>query len=258
MQAGAEPGAADGEVAVASPGISPISAFAAVGLALSTPQSVSLFENRNLRWSARTFLPRDQEAAGIRVGSSAEDQDHWTLDRRSLAGGAVPREGESPFAGTSRIRWRHLGCLTETDLAHLESLAAARSLVQVPDTGSGGLVWCMLASQGGLLETSYTLGRLVGQLRPRRLEILLFPDAWADMGRPGWLEEIRRKETIPEDPGSTSRCAELAALACGGISLEVHRVVGSENLIRSFGVGGKRDGLWQRVARNMNTGGSAR
>ena len=223
-----EPAAPDCDVAVAAPGVSPISAFAAAGLALGSPHPATLYETPVLRWSARTFYPPDQQDAGINIGSPG------------------PGPGQ---------RWCHLGCLDQAGLAHLESLAATRSLVDLPLTGSGGLIWCLLAQEACHLGSSYILGRLTEQIRPGRLEILIFPDAWADAGRPGWLDEICRDRLQGHDSAWLRRCAELADLACGGIAVDIHEVSGVDNLTRSFAENGQGDSLWRRVALSMMAGG---
>jgi len=258
VQGDTAPAVCDRDIAVAAPGLSPVTAFAVVGLALGSNRSVTLSENKELRWSARTYLPRDMEDAGLPSGPADLTRNTWTIGPRSVTSGSG-QGGEVPtLAGASGLQWNHLGCLGAEGLAHLESLVAGHCLIEVPMTGSGGLVWCLLEQEACRLGPSYILGRLVEQIRPGKLEILLFPDAWGDAGRPGWLEEICRKASIPEDSETMKRCAELATLACGGISLEIHRVVGSDNLTRSFEANGKKESIWQRIALSMIAGGSGR
>jgi hypothetical protein len=244
------PAVCNRDIAVAAPGVSPVTAFAAVGLALGSNRLVTLSENKEIRWSARTFLPRDQKDAGIHSGPPDLTCDTWKIGPRSIPAGEA-----LPSVDASGLQWSHLGCLGEAGLAHLESLAAARSLVEVPLAGSGGLVWCLLEQEASRLGPSYILGRLVEQIRPGKVEILLFPDAWDNAGRPGWLEEICRNDSSAEDSASMKRCAWLATLACGGISLKVNRVVGSDNLARSFEGDGKMESIWQRIALSMIAGG---
>jgi len=88
-------------------------------------------------------------------------------------------------------------------------------------------------------------------LRPDRIWILLFPDAWADAGRPGWLEDISRNDSGSDDPGDLARCAELVDRVCGNIPLEIHRVIGANNLAGSFNGSGGRDSIWHQVARGV-------
>ena len=122
--------------------------------------------------------------------------------------------------------------------------------------GSGALVWCLLSKEADRLGPSYILGRLVELIRPERIWILLFPDAWAEAGLPGWLENITRSDLICDDPGNLSRCAELVDRACEEIPLEIHRVRGSNNLAGSFGGNGQRYSIWHQVARGVVAGGS--
>lgn len=217
----------DCEVAVAAPGVSPISAFAAAGLAQGFPRAATLYETPVLRWSARTFFPKDEQAPGIMVGT--------------------------PASGSGQ-RWCHLGCLDQAGLVHLESLAAASSLVDLPMTGSGGLVWCLLAREAGRLNPSYLLGRLTEQIHPRRLEILVFPDAWADAGRPGWLEEICRGRPLGRDCDRLRRCVEIAQRACGPIAVGIHEVTGADNLTRSFTENGQGGSLWRQLTDTLMNG----
>ena len=160
------------------------------------------------------------------------------------------------MAAVRGIHWSHLGCLGPVGLAHLESLTVARSMTDLPLKGSGGLIWCLLAEEAGCFGPSYILGRLVELIRPERIKILLFPDAWSDAGRPGWLEKIHRYEFKPGDREDLTRCAELAELACDGIPLKIHRVAGSDNMTGSFEGDGERKSLWERVALGMMADGS--
>ncbi len=243
-----EPASAVRDIAVAAPGGSPISAFAAAGLALGLSRYVTLSEDQQLRWSAGTFLAREEGNARIHASGNEIHPYTWAI---SPGAAAASGEDESSSAGVRQISWSHLGCLEPGGLAHLESLAVARSLIDLPLKRSGGLVWCLLAQEAGRLGPSYILGRLVELTRPGRIEILLFPDAWSDAGRPGWLEEIHRNEFSPDNPEDLTRCAELAELACDGIPLKIHRVSGSDNLTGSFGGNGQQKSLWRRVALSM-------
>lgn len=248
---GREPAAGTIDMTVATPGVSPISAFAAAGLALGSPRSATLSEDDQIRWSAGTFLAREE--GGARVHSCREEvhRNIWAISQDTAQGAPMKQEGEFASAGAREIRWSHLGCLGQAELAPLESLAVARSLVDLPLNGSGGLVWCLLAKEADRFLPGYILGRLVEVIRPGQIRILLFPDAWSDPGRPGWLKEIRRNEFSHDDSESQIRCAELAELACDGIPLKIHRVAGSDNLTDSFGANGEPKSLWRRMVLSM-------
>jgi hypothetical protein len=146
--------------------------------------------------------------------------------------------------------------LDQAGLAHLESLTAVRFLVDRPLTGSGGLVWCLLAREVDRLGPSYLLGRLTEQIHPRRIEILVFPDAWADAGRAGWLEEVGRCRPPGQDSERLRRGLDLAGRACGLLAVEIHEVCGEDNLAGSFTAKGQRVSIWGSMAHRLMNGGS--
>ena len=232
-----ESSAAVREVAVAAPGTSPVSAFAAAGLALGSNRPATLSEGIQIRWSAGTYLAREK------VPDPKETQrSNWTI---------LPDTKADP-----PIHWKHLGCLGPSGMAHLESLSVGHCLMDLSLDGSGGLVRCLLAREADRFAPSYILGRLVEMIRPDRIWILLFPDAWAEAGRPGWLEKISSNDLGSDDPGDLTRCAELVDRACGMVPLEIQRVRGEDNLAASFNGKGNRDSIWHRVARGVAANGS--
>ncbi len=175
-------------------------------------------------------------------------QNTWTISRGSVV--SLPDNGEDQpnLAAIGGIHWSHLGCMGPTELAHLESLSFGRSQMDLSLNGSGGLVWCLLKKEADHFGPSYILGRLVELIRPERIWILVFPDAWDVAGRPGWLEEITRDESSPRDPGELARCAELVNRVCEEVPLEIQWVRGRNNLAESFSGNGERDSIWHQVA----------
>ncbi len=244
------------DIAVGAPGMSPISAFAAAGLALGSRRAVTLAEDSHIRWSAGTFLAQEKSRVIVHPDRKESPRNTWTISAASAAATPDLEDDRSSPTGAQGIRWNHLGCLGPAELAHLESLSFGRSLMDLSLNGSGGLVWCLLTKEADRLGPSYVLGRLVELIRPERIWILLFPDAWAEAGRPGWLEKITGSELIPEHSGYLSRCAELVDRACGEVPLEIHRVRGPNNLAGSFGGNGQRNSIWHQVARGVLAGGS--
>lgn len=246
-----EPAAAARDIAVATPGCSPVSAFAAAGLALGSPRFATLSEDKQLRWSAGTFLVPEEGSARAQPSGNEVHRNTWTISPDAETASPVRGMGDSASAGAREIKLNHLGCLGPAGLAHLESLVVARSLIDLPLYGSGGLIWCLLAKEAGRFGPSYILGRLAELIRPGLITILLFPDAWSEAGRPGWLEEIHRSEFSHADPEDLTRCAELVELACDGIPLKIHRVAGPDNLTGSFCGDSERKSFWRRMALNM-------
>lgn len=227
------------DLAVATPGVSAISAFAAAGLALGSSRPVTLSEDSALRWSARTFLPGEQAKVPSPSGEENFHRNNWTLAEDT--GPSVP----------GLVRWNHLGCLGQTELVHLETLAAVRCLTDQPLVGADGLIWCLLAGDAGRFGPSYLLGRLVELIKPERIAILLFPDAWSDAGRPGWLEDIRQYDFDRQDPFILQRCEDVAKLVCEDIPLTFHRIEGPDNLKESYSGEGMADSLWRRMGDRM-------
>lgn len=241
-----EPSPVVREVAVAAPGTSPVSAFAAAGLAVGSNRPATVSEGHQIRWSAGTYL------AGEKVPDrKGAQRNNWTIFPDQEEGSPGNGVGQSKSDMASPILWNHLGCLGPTGMAHLESLSVGHSLVDLSLDGSGGLVWCLLAREADRIAPSYILGRLVEMIRPDRIWILMFPDAWAEAGRPGWLEKISRNDLGSHDPGDPARCAELVDRACGTVPLEIHRVRGENNLAASFNGKGRRDSIWHQVASGM-------
>ena len=237
--ADADPQTAVCDLAVATPGVSAISAFAAAGLALGSSRPVTLSEDSELRWSAKTFLPAEQAQVTSPSGGENFHRNNWTMAPDSCP----------PVPGP--VRWNHLGCLGQAELAHLESLAAVRCLVDRRLAGADGLIWCLLAQDAGRFGPSYLLGRLVELIKPERISVLLFPDAWSDAGRPGWLEDIRHFDFDRQDPFIMKRCEDVAKLVCEEIPLMFHRIEGPDNLKESFSGDGLTDSLWRRVGDRM-------
>jgi len=248
----ASPGAL--EFAVAAAAGSPVSAFAAAGLALGSPRPATLTEDNRLRWSASNFLAREEGEARALSRCDEVDRNIWNIPPSAGESPGVPGGKPSDLAWNREFRWSHLGCLGLAGLAHLESLAASRALIGSSSTSADGLVWCLLAKEAGRFGSSYILGRLVELMRPKQIEILLFPDAWSMAGRPGWIEAIGGNEFRRADAENQTRCAELGAMVCGRIPLVFHRVTGQDNLTGSFAVNGEKNSIWKQIVFSMTAG----
>lgn len=236
------PHSATCELAVATPGVTAISAFATAGLATGSPRPGVLSEDRELRWSANSFLPSG--LAEFRPGASKNESHRNTWN--------IAAEFVDP--GTGVVHWNHLGCLGQADLAHLESLAAVRGLVEKPLSGADGLIWCLLARDAGRLGPGYLLGRLVELVKPARIGVLVFPDAWSEAGRPGWLDDIFQYDFGRQDPRILNRCRRVIELVCENIPLTYHCIEGTDNLKSSFSIDGAGDSVWRSVGDRMAIG----
>ena len=233
---------------VASPGVAPISAFASAGIALGSPGPVTLTEDRRLRWSASSFLALME---GREKSVSRTDDFHSSIWKVGGSSSAGPSDGGGTMtadAGCGELEVMHLGCLGQADLAHLESLAASKSLVGLPPFGTMELVWCLMAGEAGLLASGYTLGRVVQLLRPGRIRALIFPDAWSGAGRPGWIEEIVKDDPELHRVEKLARTSEIAGSVCEGMPLEIRCVAGPDNSTRSFMGAGAHEMFWRRQA----------
>lgn len=227
--------------AVAAPGGAAVSAFAAAGLALGSPGSSLLSEDARIRWSAGTYFSRPGADISIQAGRQDGLGNTWTL--------ASPGRDPAPA-----IHWDHLGCLGEVEVSRLETAAAARTGVPEAASDCSGLVWCLREDEAGRLQTCYLLGRLAEILRPRRIEILLFPDAWSSAGRPGWLDDVRNVATLRYDDRNLTPVLRLAKDACGDLPLGIHQVTGADNLAANFEAVGEAGSLWRRLAQTLVSG----
>jgi len=242
------------QCAVAAPGGAAISAFASAGLAFGSPGSSILAEDDQVRWSAGTYFTDEAASSRVRPGVPDRQRKTWVVSAEARAH-AFGSPMEESFAEPAReIHWNHLGRVGRVELAHLESMAAARSAGRLPMTPSGGLVWCLQEDEAGRFGPSYILGRLAEVIKPGRIEILLFPDAWSSAGRPGWLNEIRSVASLRYGPENLASLVGLAKKACDGIPLGIHQVAGPDNLAANFSGAGDSDSLWRRVAVAMSTG----
>jgi hypothetical protein len=231
------------DLAVATPGVSAISAFAAAGLAAASSRPVTLAEDTQIRWSAKNYLPDELVQQLPATGAKDDYRRAWTF---RPAGAEISRD--------RTVRWNHLGCLGRIELAHLESVAALHGLVAPPRLAVGGLVWCLLAGDAGRFGPGYLLGRLVEIVRPDHLAILVFPDPWAGAGRPGWLDAIKRFSFAEQDPRLMTRCREVAGLVCRDIPLSMHPIEGMDNFPDSFLADDGENSLWKRVGDRILSG----
>jgi len=215
--------------AVAGPGDSPVSAFAAAGLVHACSPRGTLVEGDAPRWTAGSF--------------------------------SVPSGEQSPVHGPAESRVaetetfiHHLGCLDPVRMGQMESLVAGRGFGFVPLTGVGKLYWALLSGEAGSFRAAHLLGRLIEQLRPERLELLVFPQAWARAGLPGWLVEISTGDPGGKESDHIRLCADLAAQVAGGIPVGVHLVKGSDNLPGSFSGQRGDTTFWSRTVRHTAGG----
>lgn len=242
------------QCAVAAPGGAAISAFAAAGLALGSPGPATLAEDGRIRWSAGTYMPRGNGNPRVLADEGGGDRNTWTVAPETGGPEALVSQGSFPAEETREIHWNHLGCVGRMEMSHLESLAAAKSSGMLPVTCSGGLVWCLQEDEAVRLGPNYFLGRLAEVIKPCRIEIMLFPNAWSSAGQPGWLEEIRSVSALLYDSGNLAPIVELAQKSCAGIPVGIHQVIGPDNLAANFPGGEGADSLWRRVAVAMMAG----
>lgn len=240
--------------AVAAPGGAAISAFAAAGLALGSPASSTLSEDGRIRWSAGSYFNREAGLSRARFDKCGNRRNTWKVAGETQGTGLRKAGPESFSAPGPGIHWNHLGCLGPVELSHLESLAAAQFSESVSDDRSGGLVWCLQEDEAAGMGASYFLGRLAEVVKPCRIEILLFPNAWSSAGRPGWLDEIRNVASLRYGSENLAPVIQLANKACGGIPVGIHQVAGGDNLAANFSNTGDPDSLWRRVAQAMLSG----
>jgi len=185
----------DLRLAIACCDDSRIAAFAAGALVAESRQlvaagerrAVRLVEEADLKWSAGAYLALD----GLESGTiSHREPGQWTW-AAEVPDGRPPR----------LVCWTHL-----SDERQNPRFAPAGNR---PGPGHDGLILCLLAHEVGGLAAGVRLGRLLGQLIPRRLEILVFPDSWSPGGRrpPGeqrWFGRLTGNEAE-----LLHRCREL-------------------------------------------------
>ena len=240
--------------AVAAPGGAAISAFAAAGLVLGSPASSTLSEDGRIRWSAGSYLNRETGLSRARFDKGGNRRNSWKVVAETQGPGSLIAGRKSVSAPGPEVHWNHLGCLGPVELSHLESLAAAQSSESVSADRSGGLVWCLLEDEAAGLGASYFLGRLAEVVKPCRIEILLFPNAWSSAGRPGWLDEIINGASPRYGSENMAPIVQLANKACGGIPVGIHQVAGGDNLAANFSDTGDPESLWRRVGLAMLSG----
>lgn len=223
------------EVVVASPGETPASALAAAGLTVGAPGAASLVEDAQVRWSAGTYFRGEPDLPNLVENESPYPANRWE---------------HGPQAKRS-LSCYHLGSLHSGKLSQLEALASSRSLGRLALDGVDVLAWCLLHRELGRFSPAYVLGRLAEILKPRALRILVFPDAWARAGLPGWLDEIHTEDTTRWSPVDFFRASELAGRVCGPVPVEVQAVGGLDNLARVLTPTGLAQSLWKRLPREM-------
>jgi len=163
-----------------------LSAYACAGLVAGARNladqgekwGVRLAEDPGLEWSADSFLP--EKGARPADGTAAAG---WDL--KSWDWPPTVERPESP----RYLRWSHLASLSASELADLESLSGSKRsapagwLAPMVSPGRHGLVMWLLAPEMGLWSTAFGVGRLLGVLVPRRVEILVFPERWASAAK---------------------------------------------------------------------------
>ena len=170
-----QPAAGALRLAVAGLGGGRASAFACAGLvaasrAVARPdgRDVLLEEDGGLTWSAASYLAPERAV----------------VPEQGYPRSASPAE-RAPLADGGAIRWDHLGDLGRTDLSRLErwcgALASHPAGWDLPGGAPGrdGLVVCATAPFATSWQGAFLLGRLLGVLAPRRLEMVLFPASWS-------------------------------------------------------------------------------
>ncbi len=193
-----------------------ISAFASAALVasareLSTAEigwDISLRENEHVTWSARAFLPsEDSPETGANGGNVCW---RWPANR----------EAQRP---SGQMRWTHFDAGTNDRLGLLEDLEGARLAVgggwteATPGSADLGLVLCLLESEMVRWGAALQVGRLLGVVAPRLLEILVFDDSWGlDIGgrRGGWRPFERFGNSVPTHPDCCDDLLRTVAGTC--------------------------------------------
>lgn len=185
-----------------------ISAYASAGLVAGSrsvqvgagARGVRLEEDGAVSWSAASYLPPDDGR-----------------QPRNPHGGYT-RDWSAAGATRGPVRWVHFGGSQDQDLIGLEQLSG---LAATAPTGWGkpgdrpgrhGLVVCLLACEVALWSTAFRLGRWLGLLMPRRLEVLVFPDGWS-RGPVGVGRQTGRGPIA--SPAFLERCHELTRAVAG-------------------------------------------
>lgn len=142
--------------------------------AAGSGRRVRLIQEPGLTWSAHSCLG---EVPDRQAGSRGPQSGHWLW----------PGPDTGAAKGTT-VCWTQLqtgGERTGPLRPILDSAGAETGRQPVVAPGRDGLVACFLAREVGALGPGVALGRLLGQLAPQFLEILVFPDEWAPDGRRG-------------------------------------------------------------------------
>ncbi len=212
-----------------------ISAYACASLVTATrvlatggdARGVRLEEDPAVPWSAKSFLARGPSANGesSEKGGTGTIIWNWPAD--------VAEPDSAPL-----VRWVHLQAVGSESLAALEMRAGNGRNPLARARGRGDLVVCLLAREMGCLGPAFRLGRLMGLLAPRRLEILVFPDFWATGGAavPGTGQRDDRGDGVSED--LLKRCRSLTRAVAGAcpVSITVFPAGESGNPDRSPGM----------------------
>lgn len=209
-----------------------ISAFACAGLvagvrslvATGATWGVCLQEPLNVPWSSVSFLPGDQIAPEGSQASSAAQTNQWTW-----------RSAAEQVGTPTWLRWTHLepnwnekrkapGLVGGELLPNRLSEEASSPRIP-PHT----LVVCLLGKEMAQWETAFRLGRLLGLLEPQHLEILVFPDSWAQDSKPDW--DFRRWNDRNKGPAADllARCHNLTRAIAGACQVTITALPGSED-----------------------------
>ena len=179
-----------------------ISAFACAGLATGTrtlvaegaPWSVQLQESSDVPWSAHPFLPADTHRNRVDHGRAMGDGLLGIWQRPGAAG-----------ASGRWVQWSH----QNADGVGLEAGNIGQETAPT-------LVVCLLVRELGQWEMAFNLGRLLGAIQPQRLEVLVFPDTWAQDLKPDWGLRFWHDRVGAQDRDLLAQCHNLTR-AIGGV-----------------------------------------
>ncbi len=208
-----------------------ISAFACAGLVTgartlmdtSAEWGVSLVEDSSVSWSTVAFLPHDPSGPeGCPVAVESQPS-RWSWQPKS-----------NRATASAWVRWTHLEVpgndrLTDAEPQQSTENQAAGSVdYPQPPTKPHTLVVCLLAREMGQWEMAFKLGRLLGLLEPQQLEILVFPDSWAQDTKPEW--GLRRWQDREKGASSDllTKCRSLTRAIGGACQVTITALPASE------------------------------
>ncbi len=240
---------------VFSAGASPVSAVATAGLSMGSEGCsfcgrVILRENQNLPWSSSSFLKKSLLHLMGPAGSGENGGDGSDLGSAWLI--KAPKRGSSANLMEQNtlnrtVRWFHAGCAADSVLKEMEAISGSKKWGRQISGAADGLVWCLLEKEAVSLIAAYQLGRLISLLKPKQVEILIFPDSWSKTGKPIWQRKVfQGRHSASEQEALVNRCRTLAT-AVGDCRVSLM----PESLGQSSNQSGSSGGVLKMIATRM-------